>query len=122
MLPGDDLTLDLGSHTRIAEAEMSNDEILMTNQCPNDPMTKLGHSSFVINSSFVLGHWSFFLISRLHPVLDGLTQFLLDRFFQVGIQDFRADLIGHVETVDGRALLRGYFGEMDVDAQRRQRP
>jgi hypothetical protein len=45
--------------------EMTNDEILMTNKCPNDPMTKkhtgqpICHLGFVINWSFVLRHLSF---------------------------------------------------------------
>src|ERR1039458_3496876 len=43
---------------RNCRRKMSNDEILMTNQCPNDPRTKLRHSSFVIDSSFVLRHSS----------------------------------------------------------------
>jgi len=45
---------------------MINVEILMTNQCPNDkwPMGRglfgnIGHLGFVIDSSFVLRHWSF---------------------------------------------------------------
>jgi hypothetical protein len=64
--------LDTGQRQRRAKldlpGEMSNDEILMTNQCPNDPMTKFRHSSFVINWSFVLGHWTFFL-AWLRPVI-----------------------------------------------------
>ncbi len=34
--------------------KMTNDQILMTTQCPNDLMTKLGN--FVIDGSFVLRH------------------------------------------------------------------
>jgi len=41
------------------EARMMNDEILMTNQFPNDSMTIFRHSCFVIDWSFVLRHSSF---------------------------------------------------------------
>jgi hypothetical protein len=61
-------------------------------------------------------------IGELHPVLDGVAEFLLDRLFPIGIEDFRAVVLGRIKTVDGRAFFRRYFREINVDVQGRQRP
>ena len=53
-----DLSVAAEAGQRNCRSKMSNDQILMTNQCPNDPRTKLRHSSFVIDWSFVLVHTS----------------------------------------------------------------
>ena len=42
------------SSKNFEDREMTNDEARMTNQLPNDSMTKLRHSRFVLDWSFVL--------------------------------------------------------------------